>query len=113
LTAKRRQQLIDALDIAPQTLSRWRKFWRETFPQSRCWQAQKGCFIPPVAVTDLPGARLRFAIIGPLFDWLTDLVDAIWQHYESVILDPIMRELNTPPDDGAKLPLDPDDDIPF
>jgi hypothetical protein len=48
-----------------------------------------------------------------LFDCLTDLVDAVWQHYESVILDQIMRELNTPPDDGAKLPLDPDDDIPF
>jgi hypothetical protein len=42
LIAKRRQQLIDVLDIAPQTLSRWRKLWRETFPQSRCWQAQKG-----------------------------------------------------------------------
>lgn len=48
-----------------------------------------------------------------LFDCLTDLVEAVWQHYESVILDQIMRELNTPPDDGAKLPLDPDDDIPF
>jgi hypothetical protein len=32
-----------------------------------------------------------------LFDCLTDLVDAVWQHYESVILDQIMRELNTPP----------------
>ena len=48
-----------------------------------------------------------------LFDCLTDLVDAVWQHYESVILDQIMRELNTPPDDGAKLHLDPEDDIPF
>lgn len=58
LTAKRRQQLIEVLDIAPQTLSRWRKFWREVFAQSRCWQAQKGCFIPAVVVTDLPGSLL-------------------------------------------------------
>jgi len=36
LTDKRRQYLIEVLDIAAQTLSRWRQFWREIFPQSRC-----------------------------------------------------------------------------
>lgn len=46
-----------------------------------------------------------------LFECLTDLVDAVWQHYESVLLDQIMSELNTHPDDGSKLDLD--DDIPF
>jgi hypothetical protein len=74
LTAKRRQQLIDVLDIAPQTLSRWRKFWRETFPQSHCWQAQQGCFIPPVAVTDLPGALLARLTAQDLCERLCQLL---------------------------------------
>ena len=48
-----------------------------------------------------------------LFEGLTELVDAVWQHYESVLLDQIISERNTPPDDDTQLPLDPDDDIPF
>ncbi|MGH8550166.1 MAG: hypothetical protein ACRERU_16495 [Methylococcales bacterium] len=31
LTEKRRRWLIEVLDIAPQTVSRWRHFWREVF----------------------------------------------------------------------------------
>jgi len=58
LTEKRRQALIKALHLNSQTLYRWRKFWRECFPVSRCWQALQGQFIPPLAVTDLPGAWL-------------------------------------------------------
>ncbi|MCF6355952.1 MAG: hypothetical protein L3J26_12770 [Candidatus Polarisedimenticolaceae bacterium] len=58
LPAKRRQHLIETLDICSQTLSRWRKWWREVFPASRCWQAMRGQFIPPVEVSRLPGALL-------------------------------------------------------
>jgi hypothetical protein len=58
LSPKRRQHLIETLDIWPQTLSRWRKWWREIFPVSRCWQATRGHFIPPVEVSRLPGALL-------------------------------------------------------
>ena len=46
-----------------------------------------------------------------LFDCLTDLVEAVWQHYEPVLLDQILIELNTTPDVDDK--LDFDDDIPF
>ena len=48
-----------------------------------------------------------------LFDYLTGFADAVWQHYESVLVDQIMDEMNTPPDECD--PLDPnfDDDIPF
>jgi hypothetical protein len=60
--------------LPPQTLSRWRKFWRETFPQSRGWQAQKGCFIPPVAVTDLPGALLARLTAQELSERLCQLL---------------------------------------
>ncbi len=58
LSPKRRQWLIDTLDIWPQTLSRWRKWWREVFPASRCWRAVAGDFIPPVDTFRLPGALL-------------------------------------------------------
>ncbi len=58
LTPKRRQELIETLDIWPQTLSRWRQWWREIFPTSRCWQAERGHYIPPVDSSQLPGALL-------------------------------------------------------
>jgi len=46
LNARRRKQLIEQLDLYPQTLARWRRWWREIFPASRCWQANRGHFIP-------------------------------------------------------------------
>jgi len=58
LNAKRRKQLIEQLDLYPQTLARWRRWWRKIFPVSRCWQENRGHFIPPVDVNQLPGALL-------------------------------------------------------
>jgi len=58
LTPKRKQALIETLDIWPQTLSRWRQWWREIFPTSRCWQAERGNYTPPVDSAQLPGALL-------------------------------------------------------
>jgi len=58
LTSKRRKQLIENLDLWPQTISHWRKWWRESFPVSRCWQAQKGNFMPPIELEGLPGSLL-------------------------------------------------------
>jgi len=58
LSAKRRQQLIEQLDLYPQTLARWRRWWRTIFPASRCWQANRGHFMPPVDVSQLPGVLL-------------------------------------------------------
>ncbi len=46
-----------------------------------------------------------------LFDCLADLVEVVWQHYEPVLLDQILNELNTTPDVDAE--LDFDGDIPF
>jgi len=59
LTPKRRGQLIEMLEIAPQTLARWRRWWRETFVGSRCWRALRGRFVPPVAARELPSALLE------------------------------------------------------
>jgi len=94
LTEKRRQVLIETLDIAPQTLSRWRHFWRETFPESRCWQAERGGFVPPVEVIHLPGALLeRFtaeALSGRLCQLLVLVcpVTTLSSRYLGVSIDP-------------------------
>lgn len=58
LSPTRRKQLIEQLDLWPQTLARWRQWWREIFPASRCWQAARGHFMPPVAMGQLPGTLL-------------------------------------------------------
>ncbi len=58
LSPRRRQWLIETLDLWPQTLSRWRRWWREVFPSGRCWQAWRGHFVPPVETSRLPGALL-------------------------------------------------------
>lgn len=58
LSPRRRQWLIETLDLWPQTLSRWRRWWREVFPAGGCWQAGRGHFVPPVEVSRLPGALL-------------------------------------------------------
>ena len=58
LSTKRCKRLIDQLDLYPQTLSRWRQWWRKIFPVSRCWQTHKSHFIAPVDIRQLPGALL-------------------------------------------------------
>ena len=58
LTDKRRRELVERLNIPPQTLARWRRWWQEVFPGTRCWRAGQGHFIPPGAVDQLPGALL-------------------------------------------------------
>ncbi len=58
LTPRRRQWLIETLDLWPQTVSRWRRWWRERFAVSPCWQAWRGYFVPPLAVAELPDALL-------------------------------------------------------
>jgi hypothetical protein len=58
LSNKRRHQLMEQLNLSPQTFYRWRAWWREHFVESRCWKMQRGYFIPPLASTQLPGALL-------------------------------------------------------
>lgn len=69
-----RRGLIEVLDIAPQTISRWRHFWRQVFPQSRCWQAERGRFMPPVDILYLLGALLARFIAETLRDRLSQLL---------------------------------------
>ena len=53
-----RRRLIDRLDLWPQTLARWQRWWREQVPMTRCWQALCPRFVPPVEIRALPGALL-------------------------------------------------------
>ena len=95
LSAKRRKQLIEQLDLYPQTLARWRRWWRKIFPASRCWQTQQGKFIPPVEIGRLPdallgrlhGIELRQRLCRLLL-LLAPLTTASWSGYLRVRIDP-------------------------
>lgn len=58
LTPQRRKRLIEQLDLWPQTISRWRQWWRERFSTSRCWRRVRGRFVSPVDTGHLPGSLL-------------------------------------------------------
>ena len=95
LTPKRRQGLIETLDIWPQALSRWRQWWREIFLTSRCWQAERGHYIPPVDNAQLPGALLGRLAGGNLKQRLCKLLRLLipittrsWSGYLEVVIDP-------------------------
>jgi len=50
------------VSLTAATVLRWRRWWRETLPQTRFWRTVRGSFLPPVAVGGLPGSLLvRFA----------------------------------------------------
>ena len=95
LTPKRRQELIETLDIWPQTFFRWRKWWREIFPCSRCWRAVVGDFMPPVDVSRLPGALLGRLTGGSLLRRLCHFLGLLipvstssWSGNLKVVVDP-------------------------
>ena len=46
------------LGIPAKTLSRWSRYWRETFPTTDLWKRLRGKVPPAVADTELPGALL-------------------------------------------------------
>jgi len=95
LSPKRRKQLIEALDIWPQTISRWRRWWRSVFPDSHCWQAMREHFVPPVNAAQLPGVLLG-RLTGDdltqrlchLLRLLIPITTASWSGSSKVIIDP-------------------------
>jgi hypothetical protein len=65
LTDRRRRELVERLDLPPQTLSRWRRWWRAVFPKTRCWRSERSQFLPPIPGAQLPGSLLgRLTGIG-------------------------------------------------
>lgn len=58
-TAKRQEKLRELFGVSPRTVQRWRRWWRETFPQAPCWKRAGGRLRTPIAATDLPDALLE------------------------------------------------------
>lgn len=58
LSPRHRRWLMDQLDLWPQTIARWQRWWREQVPMTRCWRSLQPRFVPPIAVRALPGALL-------------------------------------------------------
>ena len=95
LTPKRRRHLIEALDLWPQTFSRWRHWWQEIFSASRCWQSERGRLVPPVDRSQLPGELLGRLTGGDLLERLCQLLRRLlpittgsWSGCLTVTLDP-------------------------
>jgi hypothetical protein len=58
LSGRRRRQLIDVLDVSPQTLWRWQVWWRAVFAEGPWWRIERAQFVPPIAASALPGELL-------------------------------------------------------
>ena len=58
LSARGRHQLMDQLDVWPQTLARWQHWWTRQIPATRWWAALCGRLMPVVDVCKLPSSLL-------------------------------------------------------
>jgi hypothetical protein len=59
ITEKRAAALRDLVGVSMRTLTRWRVWWRQVFPQTRFWHAARARFMPPVAEVSLPGSLVE------------------------------------------------------
>jgi len=84
--AQRLSRLEERFSVSRRTLLRWRRWWRETFPASRFWQAARGQWAQPVATEALPGSLLA-AFASPespgeqmlaVLRWLAPLSSRPW-----------------------------------
>ncbi len=58
--------------IPARTVQRWRTWWQTRFPESRLFQAERGRFLPPLGIAELPVSLVeRFGPAGG------DLVEAV------------------------------------
>lgn len=53
-TARRQERLRELFGVSPRTVQRWRRWWRETFPQTRCWKEARGLLRAPADLVELP-----------------------------------------------------------
>jgi hypothetical protein len=62
ITPRRAAELRTRLGVSARTLTRWRRWWRETFVTTAFWRGVQGRFLPPVERATLPASLLaRFA----------------------------------------------------
>lgn len=80
LDPQQRDALLEALQVPPQTLNRWRLWWREHVPQTPTWKALSGRFSPPIQIQHLPGellVRLQGSTLGLRLQQLLVLIQAL------------------------------------
>jgi hypothetical protein len=81
LKPHRVERLRQVMGIDEKTLGRWRRWWMETFVQSRFWKGAKGRFMPPVDEMCMPlslvetfGARKREGMVK-LLEFLAPITE--------------------------------------
>lgn len=67
LTTAERAEHLATVELPAQTLHRWRRWWTDTFPRTRCWRMFGECLSPKVSSEGLPGALLM-ALLGDVLD---------------------------------------------
>jgi hypothetical protein len=55
---RRVRELSELFEIDRRTITRWRVFWHEHFPQTPFWKVARSRFVPQLAVAKLPRALL-------------------------------------------------------
>ena len=59
LTSRRVATLREHIEVSLRTLQRWRRWWREVFPEGSFWKAARGRLLRPVDVAHLPSSLLQ------------------------------------------------------
>lgn len=80
LDQQQRDTLLEALQVPPQTLHRWRLWWRDHVPQTPTWKALSGQFSPSIQIQHLPGellVRLQGSTLGLRLQQLLVLIQAL------------------------------------
>jgi hypothetical protein len=62
---RRVRELSLLFDADRRTIARWRIFWREHFPQTAFWKADRSRLVPKVGIAHLPRALLDAFIHSP------------------------------------------------
>ena len=61
----RAREVKRATGIPARTVGRWRAWWQSQFARSRLFEEQRGRFLPPLVIADLPSSLVgRFSIGG-------------------------------------------------
>jgi hypothetical protein len=56
---RRVRQLSELFHVDERTIVRWRTFWREHFPATTFWKANRSRLVPRIDITNLPRALLE------------------------------------------------------
>jgi hypothetical protein len=59
VTEKRARAMRELCGVSGRTLSRWRKWWQESFVGSELWTILRGRFVPPVDESVLPSSLVE------------------------------------------------------